>query len=116
MVQDRCVPKEVALWQCTQTQDIDKFCKEENLMYVETSALSGGGVSDVFTRIGLVSQIASLLALLVKEYMETNKPSGFQLVEVKNNLSDKVYGIKSVFHVDLWNRNLQKRKVAVVNS
>ncbi|KAK8804148.1 RAS-related protein RABa4d-like protein [Blastocystis sp. subtype 4] len=96
MVQDRCVPKE----------DIDKFCKEENLMYVETSALSGAGVSDVFTRI----------ALLVKEYMETNKPSGFQLVEVKNNLSDKVYGIKSVFHVDLWNRNLQKRKVAVVNS
>lgn len=48
--------------------------------------------------------------------METNKPSGFQLVEVKNNLSDKVYWIENVFHVDHWTRNLQRRKVVVVNS
>lgn len=33
-------------------QDIDTLCKEENLIYIETSALSGVGVSDVFKRIG----------------------------------------------------------------
>ena len=47
--------------------------------------------------------------------METNKPSGFQLVEVKNNLSDKVYEVEIGSYVDHWNHNLQ-RKVAVVAS
>lgn len=73
------------------------------------------GVSDVFTRIGIVNWLLSLLALLVKEYMEINKPSGFQLVEVKNNLSDKVYEVEIGSYVDHWNPNLQ-RKVAVVAS
>lgn len=40
-------------------QDIDALCKEENLVYVETSALSGVGVSDVFKRIGIVWLIVS---------------------------------------------------------
>ena len=33
-------------------QDIDTLGKEENLIYIETSALSGVGVSDVFKQIG----------------------------------------------------------------
>ncbi|KAK8807986.1 hypothetical protein WA588_006472 [Blastocystis sp. NMH] len=70
MVQDRCVPQE----------EIDTLCKEENLIYIETSALSGVGVSDVFKQI----------ALIVKDDMESNRPTGFQLLEVKNDLTDKV--------------------------
>ena len=52
MVQDRCVPQEVWMGEWNDCQDIDTLCKEENLIYIETSALSGVGVSDVFKRIG----------------------------------------------------------------
>ena len=40
--------------ECVDCQDIDALCKEENLIYIETSALSGVGVSDVFKRIGII--------------------------------------------------------------
>ncbi|KAK8818362.1 hypothetical protein WA556_006182, partial [Blastocystis sp. ATCC 50177/Nand II] len=60
--------------------DIDAFCQKANLMYVETSAMTGSGVTDLFKSI----------ALKVRESMETNAKTGFQLLEVKNETPDKV--------------------------
>ena len=62
-------------------QEIDDFCTKENLLYVETSALIGEGVSDLFIKI----------ALRVQESMTSDVKTGFQLLEMKIDNSDQVY-------------------------
>ena len=62
-------------------QEIDDFCTKEILLYVETSALTGEGVSDLFIKI----------ALRVQESMTSDVKTGFQLLEMKTENSDQVY-------------------------
>ena len=50
-------------------------------LYVETSALTGEGVSDLFIKI----------ALRVQESMTSDVKTGFQLLEMKTDNSDQVY-------------------------
>lgn len=64
-------------------QEIDAFCQKENLLYVETSALTGEGVSDLFR----------MIALRVQESMTSDIKTGFQLVEMNTETTDQVQGI-----------------------
>lgn len=64
-------------------QEIDAFCQKENLLYVETSALTGEGVSDLFR----------MIALHVQESMTSDIKTGFQLVEMNTETTDQVQGI-----------------------
>ena len=64
-------------------QEIDAFCQKENLLYVETSALTGEGVSDLFR----------MIALRVQESMTSDTKTGFQLVEMNTETTDQVQGI-----------------------
>lgn len=48
--------------------------------------------------------------------MESNRPTGFQLLEVKNDLSDKVYEPIHLFTIEHSIRILVRRTVAAVNS
>ena len=53
MVENREVNQEVlSITKLVTKQDINKFCEEEGLLYVETSALSGEGVYTLFKSIG----------------------------------------------------------------
>ena len=64
-------------------QEIDAFCQKENLLYVETSALTGEGVSDLFR----------MIALRVQESMTSDIKTGFQLVEMNTETTDQVQGV-----------------------
>lgn len=64
-------------------QEIEAFCQKENLLYVETSALTGEGVSDLFR----------MIALRVQESMTSDIKTGFQLVEMNTETTDQVQGI-----------------------
>lgn len=48
--------------------------------------------------------------------MESNRPTGFQLLEVKNDLTDKVYPSIPLFTVGPSILNLVRRTVAAENS
>ena len=63
-------------------------------MYVETSAMTGSGVTDLFKSIGVCIGWRLGVALKVRESMETNAKTGFQLLEVKNETPDKVLEVK----------------------
>ncbi len=63
-------------------------------MYVETSAMTGSGVTDLFKSIGVCTGWRLGVALKVRESMETNTKTGFQLLEVKNETPDKVLEVK----------------------
>lgn len=63
-------------------------------MYVETSAMTGSGVTDLFKSIGVCIGWRLGVALKVRESMETNTKTGFQLLEVKNETPDKVLEVK----------------------
>ena len=63
-------------------------------MYVETSAMTGSGVTDLFKSIGVCIGWWLGVALKVRESMETNTKTGFQLLEVKNETPDKVLEVK----------------------
>ena len=70
MKENRVIPQE----------EIDAFCQKENLLYVETSALTGEGVSDLFR----------MIALRVQESMTSDIKTGFQLVEMNTETTDQV--------------------------
>lgn len=63
-------------------------------MYVETSAMTGSGVTDLFKSIGVCIGWRLGVALKVRESMETNTKTGFQLLEVKNETPDKVLEVR----------------------
>ena len=65
----------------------------------------------------LVALVLSFhVALIVKDDMESNRPTGFPLLEVKNDLTDKVYPSILLSTIERSILNLVRRTVAAENS